>query len=184
MTQQGCGYVLAMTSRDGSTFRGALNIRTPTRDDAAAILRVRSDAILAKASTHYDAAILNDWIEAGDLGRTAKKLSDPDIIALVAVTGDAMIGFGMVARSRHELQALYVTPNPVGRVGQALLAALEARAFQALPFLTLDASLNAEEFYRANGYFAEGRKIHVSSHGGVVSQVVQMRKTRPDLRCS
>ena len=178
MTQQGYGYVLAMTSRDGSTFRGALNIRTPTRDDAAAILRVRSDAILAKASTHYDAAILNDWIEAGDLGRTAKKLSDPDIIALVAVTGDAMIGFGMVSLSKHELQALYVTPNPIGRLGRALLAALETRAFRTLPFLTLDAALNAEAFYRANGYVAEGRKDHVSGRSGVVSQVVQMRKMR------
>jgi len=162
----------------------ALEIRAPGRDDAAAIMRVRSDAIWAKASTHYDDAIVSDWVEAGDLARIANKLCDPDIIALVAVAGDAMIGFGMVSLAKHELQALYVTPNPVGRVGQALLAALEARAFQALPFLTLDASLNAEEFYRANGYFAEGRKIHVSSHGGVVSQVVQMRKTRPDLRCS
>ena len=167
-----------MTSSGALTFRETLDIRTPTRDDAAAIMRVRSDAILAKAPTHYDAAILNDWVVAGDPGRIANKLSDPDIIALVAVTGDAMIGFGMVARSRHELQALYVTPNPIGRVGQALLVALEERAFQALPFLTLEASLNAEEFYRANGYVAEGRKDHVPNRGGVVSQVVQMRKIR------
>jgi len=165
-----------MTSSDGSTLKDALDIRTPGRDDAAAILRVRSNAILAKASSHYDAAILNDWVEAGDLGRIASKLSDSDIIALVAVAGDAMIGFGMVALSKHELQALYVTPNRIGRVGQALLAALETRAFQTLPFLILDASLNAEEFYRANGYVAECPKDRMSSRGGPVSQVVQMRK--------
>jgi hypothetical protein len=168
-----------MTSSDGSTLKDALEIRTPRRDDAAAIRRVRSDAIWAKATTHYDDAIVRDWVEAGDPGRIANKLSDPDIIALVAASGDALIGFGMVALSKHELQALYVTPNPIGRVGQALLAALETRAFQVLPFLILDASLNAEEFYRSNGYLVECRKDHVSSRGGVVSQVVQMRKSRP-----
>ena len=167
-----------MASSDGSTLKDALHIRTTRPDDAAAIMRVRSDAIWAKATTHYDDAIVRDWVEAGDPGRIANKLSDPDIIALVAVAGDAMIGFGMVSLSRHELQALYVTPNWIGRVGQALLAALETCAFQASPFLTLDASLNAQEFYRANGYLAEGRKDHMSSRGDVVSQVVQMRKMR------
>ncbi len=80
----------------------AVDIRTPTRDDASAIMRVRRVAILAKASTHYDEAILNDWVEAGDLGRIATRISDPDMIALVAEAGDEMIGVGMVALAEHE----------------------------------------------------------------------------------
>jgi hypothetical protein len=39
--------------------------------------------------------------------------------------------------------------------------------------------LNAEGFYKANGYREERRKDHVSSSGAVVSTVVQMRKQRP-----
>ena len=55
-----CGYVLAMTSGDAFEFRAALDIPPTGRADAVTILRVRSDAILAKAAMHCDAVILND----------------------------------------------------------------------------------------------------------------------------
>jgi hypothetical protein len=73
-----------------------------------------------------------------------------------------------------------VRPNQIGRVGTALLAAIEDLAFQAIPFLVCDASLNAESFYKAHGYIEECRKDQVSSSGGMISRVVQMRKHRPN----
>ena len=168
------GYFVGMNSS-----QVALEIRAARRDDADDIMRVRREAILAKAASHYDPVTLNDWADAGDAGRTAKRISDPDYRVLVADAGGEIIGFAMVAISKRELQALYVKPNPIGNIGTVLLAAVEDLAFQTIPFLVCDASLNAESFYKAHGYIDECRKDQVSSSGDMISRVVQMRKHRP-----
>jgi Acetyltransferase (GNAT) domain len=178
---------LALTSKAGyfvgmKSGRSVLKIRPAVRDDATEIARVRREAILSKAAGHYDQTILHDWAGAGDVGRIGKRISDPDYIVLVAAAGDEMIGFAMAALSKNELQALYTRPNPIGHVGRALLAALETRAFDVVQFLRCDASLNAEHFYKANGYTEQGRKDRLSSSGGVISRVVQMIKHRPNSR--
>jgi putative acetyltransferase len=159
--------------------RATPEIRTALRADATGIMRVRREAILSKAAGHYDPVTLNDWAGASDAGRIAKQISDPDYRVLVAEAGGEIIGFAMVAISKQELRALYAKPNPIGNVGAALLAAIETLAFQTVPSLVCDASLNAEGFYKARGYVEECRKDHVSS-GGVISRVVQMKKNRPN----
>ena len=157
-----------------------LEIRTALRHDVADIMRVRREAILSGAASHYDPVTLNDWADAADAGRIAKRISDPDYRVLVAEAGGEIIGFAMAAISKRELQALYAKPNPIGSVGTVLLAAIEDLAFQAVPFLVCDASLNAESFYKAHGYIEECRKDRVSSSGAMISRVVQMRKHRPN----
>jgi Acetyltransferase (GNAT) family len=169
------GYFAGMKSSHAT-----VEIRAARSADVADIMRVRREAILAKAASHYDSVTVNDWADAADAGRTAQRISDPDYRALVAEAGGEIIGFAMVEISKHELQALYVKPNPIGKVGTALLTALEALAFQEVPFLVCDASLNAESFYKANGYIEECRKDRVSSSGDMTSRVVQMRKQRPN----
>jgi hypothetical protein len=160
--------------------RAILEIRAARRADVDDMMRVRREAILAKAANHYDPVTLNDWADAADAGRMAKRISDPDYRALVAEADGGIIGFAMAVISRHELQALYVKPNPIGNIGTALLAAIETLAFQALPFLVCDASLNAESFYKAHGYIEECRKDRVSSSGAMISRVVVMKKHRPN----
>ena len=159
-----------------------LKIRRAVRDDATQMMLVRREAILAKAAAHYDPVTLNDWAGTDITDRVARirqRISDPNCIVMVAEAGEEIIGFAMAVPSRNELQALYSRPNPVGHVGRALLAAVEDPAFEAAEFLNCDASLNAVSFYRVNGYREECRKDHVSSNGGSVSTVVQMRKQRP-----
>jgi GNAT superfamily N-acetyltransferase len=162
---------------------GMLKIRRAVRDDATRIVLARREAILAKAADHYDQLTLNDWAGTIDItdrvAHIRKKISDPNCIVVVAEAGDEIIGFAMAVPSKNELKALYTRPNPIGHVGRALLAAVEDLAFEAAEFLTCDASLNAERFYKANGYREERRKNQVSSSGAVVSTVVQMRKQRP-----
>ena len=161
----------------------ALEIRRAVPTDATAIVRARREAILSKAKTHYDRIILNDWADAMSaterIARIERGISDPGSVVLVAEAGDEIIGFAMADLSNNELQALYTKPNQIGKVGQVLLAALENLAFETVPFLDCDASLNAESFYKANGYTEEYRKDHVSRSGGIVSRVVQMKKYRP-----
>lgn len=156
-----------------------LKIRLAARDDAAEILLVRREAVLAKAASHYDPAILNDWAHAVDAERIAGQISDPDYRVLVAEAGGEIVGFAMAVLSRRELKALYTRPNPIGGIGRALLSEIEHLAFQAAPYLMCEASLNAEGFYKANGYAEKGRKDRVS-RSGVVSEVVWMKKHRPD----
>jgi hypothetical protein len=160
--------------------RSVLKIRPAVRDDVAEIARVRREAILSKAAGHYDQTILHDWADAVDVVRIKKRISDPNYIVLVATAADQMIGFAIAALSKNELQALYARPNPIGHVGRELLAALEIRAFEVVQSLGCDASLNAENFYKANGYAEQGRKDHISSRRGLISPVVRMIKRRPN----
>lgn len=163
---------------------GTLEIRPAVPNDATAIVRVRREAIVAKAAIHYDQAIVNNWADATDatdrIAQIERKISASGFIVLVAEAGGALMGFAIADLSNNELHALYVKPNEIGEVGRRLLAALENLAFEAVPYLVCDASLNAEKFYRANGYTGECRKDYVSRPSGVVSQVVQMRKRRPN----
>jgi hypothetical protein len=179
MARPWCGYFTGMKSS-----RGVLEIRRAVPNEATAIVLVRREAILSKAKTHYDRAILDDWADAmGSSERVARierKISHPLSIVLVAEAGNEIIGFAMADLSNNELQALYTKSNPIGKVGQVLLAALEQLAFETVPFLGCDASLNAESFYKANGYTEECRKDQVSSSGNMISRVVQMRKHRPN----
>jgi putative acetyltransferase len=161
-----------------------MTIRRAVHADVTAMVRVRREAILAKAASHYDQATLNDWARPADdadrAARFGQKISDSSFIVLAAEAFGDIIGFAIAVPSNNELQALYVKPNLVGHVGRALLAAVENLAFETAPYLVCDAALNAARFYEANGYIAECRKDHVTIPGGVISRVVQMRKHRSD----
>lgn len=86
----------------------------------------------------------------------------------------------MAIPSRNELRALYAKPNTAGCVGRILLNYIESRALDAgAEYLELDASLNAEAFYKANGYIEIGRTDHISDSGDA-SAAIQLRKIRPE----
>ena len=160
-----------------------LKIRLAALHDATAIAHVRRQAILSKAATHYDQALLIAWADATNFPDRVRhfeqNISDPGCVALVAESGNDLCGFAIADLVHCELQALYSKPNPIGGIGRALLTALEKRAFATVPFLVCDASLNAERFYKVNGYLEECRKDHVAPRSGVISRVVQMKKLRP-----
>ena len=157
----------------------APKIRAAVSGDVTAILQVRREAILTRAGSHYDPVILNDWADAADAGRIARRITDPDFRTLVAEVGGEIIGFAMAALSKGELLALYARPNQIGHIGRDLLAAIEPLVFQTTTLLVCEASLNAEGFYKANGYTAEVAKDFVTS-SGVLSCVVPMKKRRPN----
>jgi putative acetyltransferase len=179
MTQLDYAYFVGM-----NVSNGTLEIRTAVQGDTTEIVHLRREAILSKAASHYDKIILEDWADAmgaaDRAARIARNISDPGFVVLVAEAGGGLIGFASAALAKNELQTLYVRPNRIGNVGRALLAALEKIAFETVPFLVCDASLNAAAFYKANGYIEECRKDHVSRPGGLTSRVVRMRKRRPN----
>lgn len=158
-----------------------LTIRPARPNDAAALLRVHREAVFSKAGSHYQQATLEAW-SPGDtpdrVAHIAQEICDPSFIVCIAEAGGEIIGFAMAIPSQNELRAVYVKSNSIGNVGHALLAETERQAFAISEFLACDASLNAEAFYKANGYKEEFRTDHVFKSGATMS-CIRMKKIRP-----
>ena len=106
---------------------------------------------------------------------------NPDAeVRIVAERDGRIAGFGALVVAERELRACYVHPEAGRRgVGRALVAELESRARAAgLKALELDASLNAEAFYRALGYRTLRHGIHLLHRAGrdIPMPCAKMRK--------
>jgi hypothetical protein len=144
-------------------------------------MHVRREAILSKAAGHYPRSTLDAWaagVTPNRVARVERQIADPEFIFLVAESGGEVIGYGVAVPSHRQLRALYVRPNAIGRVGNALLSELEKLAFPTAEVLTCDAFLNAVGFYRANGYTEQGTVDLALSSGGSLP-CVRMEKVRP-----
>ena len=94
-----------------------------------------------------------------------------------------VVGFGSIIPAARQLRALYVAPEH-GRcgVGAMILARLEAMAAGlGLPELRMDASLNAEAFYRRHGFARQGRASMCSRPPGAWTACRCARRSRADL---
>ncbi|MDC0714078.1 GNAT family N-acetyltransferase [Stigmatella sp. ncwal1] len=129
-----------------------LNLRAASAGDQHALWRLHTRSITSLCQGAYSSHELRTWVEL--LRPEAYLPADPPRTVLVAEQEDQLVGFGQLDPVRGELEALYVSPDTVGLgVGSALLSALETLAWRAnVRAMTLDASLNAEPFYRARGY--------------------------------
>lgn len=161
-------------------------LRLATIDDARSILEVHYAAVHANGPKspwqYYDDGILQAWSPEVNDERVKSWVSrlkeKPDFeLITVAEEDQKLIGFSSFAPTLNELYACYVRPEAGGRkVGQALLAEIESQCRSIrLGWLTLDASLNAEAFYLANGYQADGLGSHALP-GGMEMRCVRMYK--------
>lgn len=159
---------------------GHVRIRAARSTDAIAMTLARREAILAKSWGHYEQATVEAWAVDGAserLVRYAQQIADPELIVLIAETGDDVLGFVIANPGNSEVCTIYVKPNDSGRVGRALLAKAEMLAFRLTNTLMVVASLNAVQFYVENGYVDEG-VVHWESHDGSRSPCRKMRKRR------
>lgn len=129
-----------------------LSMREADAGDRHGLWRLHTRSVSSLCRGAYSAQEVSTWVDL--LRPEAYMPVDPPRTVLVAEWEDELVGFGQLDPVRGELEALYVAPETVGHgVGSALLSALEARAWGAQArTLNLDASLNAESFYRARGY--------------------------------
>jgi putative acetyltransferase len=157
-----------------------VKIRPATPADATAMLLVHREAVLSKAAAHYAPATLDAWAAGATPDRIARieqRIADPASVVLVAEAADEIVGYAIAVPSENELRAVYVKPNPTRHVGRALLAEVEKRAFdRGAESLACSASLNAEAFYKVNGYTEESRGQH-RMRTGELMDCVFMRKT-------
>jgi ribosomal protein S18 acetylase RimI-like enzyme len=127
--------------------------------------------------------VLESWSRKPDEARyqwMRQVIAQGGDIVLVAEEPAGIVGFGIVDSKMREVRALYVHPTAVRRgIGRRLLRELEAQAaFQGITCLQLNASLNADDFYRRNGYTPLSRGVYRLPNGGEMD-CVRMEKIIP-----
>jgi putative acetyltransferase len=139
-----------------------LQIRTAKPADAEAIIHVHYEAVHKTASGFYPAEILEAW--SAKPGETRYQwmhslIANGEEIVIVGEIESEILGFGLLTPKVGELRALYVHPDAGRRgIGKQILHALETcAAVLGLLHLRLNASLNAQAFYRSNGYTSLSR---------------------------
>ncbi|WP_224241646.1 GNAT family N-acetyltransferase [Hyalangium gracile] len=155
-----------------------LSLRPATPGDRRALWRIHSRSVEALCEGAYSPREVRTWVEL--LRPDGYLRPEQPRTVLVAERGRHLVGFGQLDAFLGELEALYVVPEEVGHgVGSALLASLEDLAWRAgAKVMSLDASLNAEDFYRAKGY----ARLHAARRiltPEVQLACVRMRKQRP-----
>src|SRR6516165_4706644 len=125
--------------------------------DIPILAAIFAAAIEELTGDDYSEAQQEAWAAAADdEDAFGKKLASE--LTLIATLKNAPVGFASL-RGKDHIDMLYVHPNAAGQgVASALLDALEklARA-RGAEKLTVDASDNAQEFFRKRGYVAQQR---------------------------
>ncbi|ARD23071.1 MULTISPECIES: GNAT family N-acetyltransferase [Shewanella] len=141
-----------------------MHIRKATKDDAAVAFEIRNLAILAQCKGHYEDETLQKWTE-GSL--PAHFVTDFAANGYVSIMNDNIVGVGMINLTTGMVDAMFVRPEYIGQgFGKQMIQYLELQARKAqCKKLSLDASLNAVDFYRACGFEGQREAIFYSPRG-------------------
>ena len=154
-----------------------LQYRAAAINDASAMVAVHYAAVHQISDCRYPPALLAAWSPTPSADRSAwlaGLIVRPTTIAYVAESDPGEIaGFCMVVGDLKQLKALYVHPQWARRgVGQKLLDRTEGACIAAgLERLELNASFNAEAFYRAAGYRRLGPTEQPLSDGWAMAAI-------------
>jgi putative acetyltransferase len=159
-----------------------LRLEPAQPEDATAILAIHAAAVHQTAAPYYSEEVINSWsrlpITNDRIERVKQKwIENPNHRIIVARQNHETVGFGMIDKN-NELQGLYVHPD-FGRcgIGAKVLAVLEqAAALLGLSYLKTNASINAEAFYRKQGFEVIEYGLHPLASGQEMA-CVKMRKT-------
>jgi GNAT superfamily N-acetyltransferase len=158
-----------------------VKVRPATPDDADSIWRVHGESIRALCRDRYPPEEIDAWIAVRNPESYRVALRSRELF--VADDGGTIVGFGQLDPENGEVEACYVGPAAVGTgVGSSLLARMEdsiRRHGHAV--VRLNATLNAESFYAAQGYRRLGAALHRVS-GTVELACVRMEKALQESR--
>ena len=167
---------------DQETLR--VEIRPAAVADAEAIINLHFAAVHQTASGFYPPEILDAWSRQPDERRyeqVRRAIAKREEVVVVAQDASGVVGFGSILPDVQELHALYVHPR-VGRVGigSRILNHLERLALdRGAQELRLDASVNAEAFYRRAGYEVEERGVFRLQSGHEMASVRMKKQLGP-----
>jgi GNAT superfamily N-acetyltransferase len=141
-----------------------VSYRSAVPDDAWDLICVHHAAVMAGGKGVYSDEVLLAWSPPPDEGRRqriADLISQNSTICSLAECEATPVGFGIAVPAERWLKALYVHPDYSGKgVGQNLLCSLELQCMSVgVAALAVNASLNAEGFYRRCGYEVIGETV-------------------------
>jgi GNAT superfamily N-acetyltransferase len=154
-------------------------IRPAQLEDAAAIHGLHIASVRALARLHYGPEQIDAW--CGRRSPASYREPIESKVVLVTEQGGKLAGFGQLNLVSATIEAVYVHPCCAGLgVGRVLLLALEEAAIaRGLQGLWLDASLNAEAFYRRAGYLALAAIEHELAPGVTIPCVAMSKRLAP-----
>ncbi len=140
---------------------------------AEEVSELRAAAIEQLGPLGYDAVDVAAW---RDGTREMTSELDSNWSMLTARREGRLVGYALFHEAGY-LGGLYVHPSCGGRgIGSTLLSRFEAALLErGVRTFTLDASLNAVNFYLKREYVAYGRVEHPSTHRGTLSAVRMMK---------
>jgi hypothetical protein len=155
--------------RDLAMHSDKMIIRHAIESDILSIIETRRIAILEKACSHYDHAMVVLW--ADEDNNRAEKLKQQicgnEWVTLIAEINNSVVGFGQINPKENIFGALYVRKNTYGKIGKRLLRELLRYAKKyGTKFLEMEASTNAEAFYLEAKFKTLERNKHVMASGG------------------
>lgn len=142
--------------------------------DSTTWLNIHHAAIRAYASEKYSLNIIDEWAPDITAEEISKVAANPDCeIRFIAELNGEPVGIGALVVANSELRACYVSPQGARRgVGKAIVREIEQTARKHnLTELTLDASINAEPFYKACGYKVIKYGKHIMPSGNEMACV-------------
>src|SRR5215813_1843979 len=152
-----------------------LTIRKAREEDCDSISGVHVRAVRAIPAGYYSPEEIEAFAAPRPVERYREFIQTRD--AYVALSGDVIVGFGILNRETAVIEAVFASPEGKGqRVGLTLLQTLEelARSLE-IKTLSLNASLNAVGFYLKAGYEAQEESNYQLS-SGVTIRCVPMIK--------
>ncbi|MCH5516135.1 GNAT family N-acetyltransferase [Pseudomonas syringae] len=151
-----------------------LQIRRAERCDAEAAFDIRFQAIQNQCSTVYTNAQVMAWT---CVPLTDKYRSWVENDYHLACVNGLPVATGLINLQSGELEAIFVLPKFMGQgIGKKMVTHLEHLARKAgLAEIHLEATLNAESFYKRCGFTASAQAVY-NSPSGLQLACVPMRK--------
>ncbi len=154
-----------------------MSIRVATFDDIPAIHDCHDKAILQKATSSYSQDVIEEW-----LSKRSPKWMENDSrnmqigwVYLVYEKGEEIFGVASFQPDENKLGGIYTRNGVKEAVGQKLIKeVIKLCKTKDCSFLDFESSVNARNFYEAQGAVAINEAIHIMA-GGQKMPCVKMK---------
>ncbi len=103
-----------------------LIIRRAKEEDCPSIMRVHTSAVRAIPANYYALEEIEAWAIPRKIESYQQSVHNKEFY--VATEGEIIVGFGVLNRETHQIEAVYVSPEATGQgVGLKLLKSLRRR---------------------------------------------------------
>jgi putative acetyltransferase len=153
-------------------------IRGMRASDRDVVISLHKQSIFGLCRDHYNEQEMKAWTDRLTPELFDEGIKDENNIAIAAIDGTVMIGYGFFNVQKRELFALYVLPRFTNRgAGRLIMARLEDLAREKnLESLSLQATANAVGFYKKLGYQEIKAEMH-RINDMVSIACIRMKKT-------